>query len=470
MISSTKNFIVGASHGHHDAAIALINRDTRRLDFCEMSERANLDKNSSKPHPFLSFLKGLNETAFYERSRFRQARQWLSGEPIRQKPRGYDHYVEHHWAHAAASYYTRPARWYQEPVCVVIDAIGEFDTASIWFHKKKVWSQQYPVSLGLFYSAITKYLGFKPNRDEHLTMALAGMNDKKQGFDTAFAMLREKVQAGTNFHKGLDAETVALLNYYTSETVASAAQRVLEEEVLKIMSIARKYSPNLCYGGGVALNCVANAKIVPHFDDIWIFPNPGDAGAALGAAVAVFDQQLHYENNFLGTEITRSINPKEVAKHILKHGIAGVASGRGEFGPRALGNRSLLSDPRGAVAGKIYEIKQRPNFSPLAPVILEEEFDKYFTGKKNNEMSFVCETNEEIRWSWPSVCHDDGSARVQCVPANDKSVIRKILEEWFELTACPMLINTSLNLRHKPIVSDIIDAVKFEKSTNVKVF
>jgi carbamoyltransferase len=457
MTLSTK-IIIGQAHGFHDASCSIIDTNGNIL-FAEQSERKTGIKHDKSPYEIPEIFNYDNITVFYEKPILRQLRQFISGENIRKITKNYDYYIEHHWAHAASSYYTRP--WKEEPVCVVIDSIGEFDTASIWYKKRKVWSLKYPCSLGLFYSSITKYLGMIPNRDEHLTMALASLSNYDNDLLTNMTDL-----IYSNLHKGFPDK---IFDKYDNITIASTAQKCLENEILKIMQRARKYSEYLCYSGGVALNCVANTKIHSLFKDSWIFPNPGDAGASFGAALSVLDKHIKFEHNYLGTDIDRKINPKDVAKHLLKYGVCGIANGRGEFGPRALGNRSLIADPRGNVGEKIYEIKTRNKWSPLAPIVLSECFDKYFEGPKNKYMSYVCKVKNSTD-HLKMIKHVDDTARVQVIYPDSPSIIRKILEEWYELTACPILINTSLNNKGKPVVNNIEEINIFEKNNDIKVF
>jgi len=461
MVSST-DYVIGESHGFHDGAISVLKTDGS-VYFAEHSERRSGIKHDPDQYLHGCFVGPLGHarSAFYEKPRIRQVRQWIAGEKVRPKAYGYDAYIGHHWAHAAASYYTRP--WpVIEPVCVVIDAIGEFDTASIWYKKKKVWSMKYPTSLGLFFSAVTQSIGLQPNRDEHLTMALAAT---QQPYDKQLTKYMSELVT-TNLHKGLPEEDITFGR--SRGLMAATAQQVLETEILKIMAIARKYSAHLCYGGGVALNCVANSKVHELFDDTWIFPNPGDAGAAFGAAAAYLDKHIPMMHNFWGMNIIGEPNPKEIAKHILKHGIAGIANGRGEYGPRALGNRSLVCDPRGEVPQKVYTIKQRAPYSPLAPAILVEHFDEYFTGPQSAYMSYVCKTKNSDHM--PMISHIDGSARVQVVKPDSPSILRKVLEEWYNLTACPILINTSLNPKGNPVVNIRKAADSFGEKVGIKIY
>tara|TARA_B100001175_G_scaffold58982_1_gene47695 strand:- start:959 stop:1612 length:654 start_codon:yes stop_codon:yes gene_type:complete len=216
--------------------------------------------------------------------------------------------------------------------------------------------------------------------------------------------------------------------------------------------------------GGCALNCSANSKI--QGKNIWIMPNPGDAGSALGAAALVREKKLDWKHPYLGTPIPRAINPKEVVKELLKNKICGVANGRAEWGPRALGNRSLLGDPRYDIKDTVNTIKRRQKFRPFAPAILEEYADEYFRGPMNRYMQFVARAKHDYK----SVTHVDGTARVQLVEKTNTSILRKILEEWYDKTGVPMLLNTSLNIKGQPMVDNWKDAKEFMEKYNVRVF
>ena len=220
---------------------------------------------------------------------------------------------------------------------------------------------------------------------------------------------------------------------------------------------------NLILMGGCALNCVANSKIKGK--NIWIMPSPGDAGSSLGAS-ALKQGKIKWDNPYLGYNIERLINPKEVVDDLLENKIVGVANGRAEFGPRALGNRSLLGDPRYDIKDTVNEIKKREKFRPFAPAILEEFADEYFEGPMNRYMQFVANAKHDYK----SVTHVDGTARVQVVEKDCKSVIRPILEEFYEKTGVPMLLNTSLNIKGKPMVNTEKDANKFTERYNINVW
>lgn len=458
--------VMGISGGYHDAACAIVDDQKREIVFASHSERYSRVKNDKVVSKDMIFAAGhYDKTVFYERPFMKNTRRLVSGQGWKRSNYLCDEYIPHHWSHASAAYYTRPAN-FQEPVCVVIDAIGEWDTTSIWYKKKKVWSRKYPNSLGLFYSAATKAVGLKPNEDEYITMAMAAnkpMVEKPDMYD------RMKEALNGNNHRGFYKE---LTEDIESNTLIGAryAQVIIEEEIRKIMEIARKYSSYLCYGGGVALNCVANTEVVSKVfdaDKIWIFPNPGDAGSAFGAACASIDKRIKWKDVYLGHNIKYGdISPYDIAKHIEKFSVCGLANGRAEFGPRALGNRSLLADPRIDISDTVNDIKRRQRFRPFAPAILEEHAAEYFDGPMNEYMQFTARAKHD----YDSVTHIDGSARVQIVKKDSASMLRPVLEEFYHLTGCPMLLNTSLNIKGQPIVNTVTDALDFERKYNVRVF
>lgn len=433
-------YITGISEGFHDACKAIVAEN--EILYAGHAERYSRIKNDKILHPDMPENQGA--TIFYEKPFLKNTRRLWAGQSWKKRKK-YDMYLSHHWSHAAAAYYTRP--FPQQPVCVVIDAIGEWDTASIWWKKKKVWSMKYPKSLGLFYSAVTRYIGLKPNEDEFITMCLAAYGKNH----------RWEYDPYLNYHKGGEFSGV-------KEDIAACTQRILEQEIMKIMWHARKYSEYLCYGGGVALNCVANSKIQHMWKDMWIFPNPGDGGSSLGAALDFYGKRIDFKDCFLGHEIEGELNPKEVVDHLLKEGVCGVANGKAEFGPRAFGNRSLLADPRKDIKDTVNNIKKRQKYRPFAPAILEEYADKYFNGPMNQYMQFVAKAKHD----YDSVTHVDGTARVQVVK-DDNSNMRKVLEEWYERTQCPMLLNTSLNIKGEPLVNTLEDAQRFTQLNKVPV-
>ena len=200
-------------------------------------------------------------------------------------------------------------------------------------------------------------------------------------------------------------------------------------------------------------------------------PNPGDAGSSLGCAALVYGRRLNFRTASLGHDIAGPFPVSGLLDELLVNQIVGVASGRAEFGPRALGNRSLLADPRGdQIKDRVNEIKRRQKFRPFAPVILEEQVEEYFNMPKNWHNSRYMQVVGQCKHpeQFPAIVHYDGTSRIQTVPA-DGSGIRELLEKWFVITGCPMLLNTSLNIRGEPMVNTRADADRFEKLYKVRV-
>lgn len=488
--------ILGLSAGFHDAAATLINSSGEIL-FAGHSERYSKIKNDPGVSPDLLHEfdgRHIDTVAFYERPWRHNYQQWRSGQKcygpwtvggaIRQHLGSWyqnpaaETSFPHHLSHAAAGFQTSP---FKEAAVVVIDAIGEMDTISIfkaWYNTdgvaryKRIWRQRYPHSIGLFYSAITKAVGLKPMEEEYITMGMAAY-----GTDLGAAHLMndvvsdsEQVTFNRNLHIGFDAGEWQEAG---PENLAAAAQNVTETLIMNVIRRARRLvdSDNLVYMGGVALNCVANSRLGQIYDKIWIMPNPGDAGSSLGAAALAYGSRLTWRDAFLGHNIPGRYPVRSILDRLITDRIVGVASGRAEFGPRALGNRSLLADPRGPdIKDRVNEIKRRQKFRPFAPVILEEYVNDYFEMPKNFPTSRYMQIVARVRDPelFPAITHADGTARVQTVPYG-RSGIRKLLEQWYLLTGCPMLLNTSLNIRGEPMVNDRTDADRFESLYGIKV-
>ena len=443
--------ILGVSEGFHDAGICLLRND--QIHFASHSERHSRKKGDKWIHPTQLPTSKINKpdiVAYYEKPFRKNLRRIYAGQKWQKPRRKYDVYFGHHECHAAAGYYTSP---FDECNVLVIDAIGEWDTMSIWKCKndsmKKIMTWKYPHSLGLLYSAITQRIGLKPNEDEYITMGMAA-------FGEPIYDLQDHLWE--NNHRGVG----NIFPKARPEDLAASIQDLYERELLKLVELCPH--ENLVIMGGCALNCVANSKIKGK--NIWIMPSPGDAGSALGAAALVLKKKLKWNHPYLGTFISRDINSKEVVGELLENKVCGIANGRAEFGPRALGNRSLLGDPRYDIKDTVNDIKKRQKFRPFAPAILEEYADEYFEGPMNEYMQFVAKAKHD----YSSVTHVDGTARVQVVKKNCGSVIRQILEAWYDETGCPMLLNTSLNIKGMPIVDTWDDAMEFSKLYNVKIF
>ena len=443
--------IIGISEGFHDAALCLLQNS--KILYASQSERYSKVKNDPWVHPD-QWPKAdryqPNIVAYYEKPFRKNLRRLYAGQSW-QKPRvNYDYSFGHHQSHAAAGYYTSP---FDECNILVIDAIGEWDTISVWKAKNnlmdKVYSRKYPYSLGLLYSAITQRIGLKPNEDEYITMGMSAFGNPK--YDLEYLLWE-------NNHRGVG----DIFPEASVEDLAASVQVLYERELLKLIEMCPH--ENLVLMGGCALNCAANSKIKGK--NIWIMPAPGDAGSAIGAAALVLKKKLKWRSPYLGYPILQGVPVKSVVRELLDNKVCGIANGKAEFGPRALGNRSLLGDPRFDIKDTVNQIKRRQLFRPFAPAILEEFKDEYFEGPMNEYMQFVAKAKHD----YSSVTHVDGTARVQVVSKDCGSNLRFILEEFYEQTGCPMLLNTSLNIKGQPMVNTWEDAEEWSKKYNVAVF
>lgn len=457
-------------------------------------------------------------------------------------------FSEHHLSHAASAFYPSP---FDEAVVLCLDAVGEWNTTSVFYGKnnslKKIKEINFPDSIGLLYSAFTYFLGFKVNSGEYKLMGLAPYGEPKFkdliykniievyedgsfklnmdffNYETGLTMTSKKFES--LFGKKVRKENERIDQVYMD--IASSIQKVTEEILIKItQSLRKEYKiDNLCLVGGVALNCVANTKILQsenNFKNIWIQPASGDAGCSIGAALAFHyihegnikknkdykidemqysflgqsysDDHIKKELDNLGAIYTyyddRSELNKIVAKHISEGKAIGWFQGRMEFGPRALGNRSILADPRNTEMQKNLnlKIKFREGFRPFAPAIMEEYLADWFSGKIINPYMLFIDfvKNEKIitnknlnikgfdllsfkRSDIPAVTHVDYSARVQSVNKNQNINFYSLIEEFRKITGVPILINTSFNIRGEPMVSSIEDAFKCFMGTNIDI-
>lgn len=384
-------------------------------------------------------------------------------------------YIDHHESHAAAGYYTSP---FDEAVVVVMDGIGEWDVFTIWYAKegklKKIHSVRYPHSLGLFYSAMTQRLNLKPCEEEYILMGTSAWGKPLQT-DTLYEDFfnhNKILKLKHNLHKGVG--SYGKDENWKDFDIAASTQQVTEQVLERIFKETRRMVPhcdNLVYMGGVALNCVANSNVVSKiYDNIWIMPSPGDSGSSLGAAAAAAGRHLNWKGPFLGTSVGGAYPVQNVMARLLSDKIVGVANGRAEFGPRALGNRSLLADPRGhEIKDKVNEIKRRQKFRPFAPAIMEEHAHEFFEMPVGRVpyMQFIakCKKPDEF----PAICHVDNTSRVQTVSKGDNPGFYALLSEFYKQTGCPILLNTSLNIKGQPIVNSVADAQDFQNHYGVKV-
>jgi carbamoyltransferase len=319
---------------------------------------------------------------------------------------------------------------------------------------------------------MTQRVGLRPLDEEYILMGMAayGKPTTLETISDSLIKSYKNITFNDNLHIGVP-------NYFVegedNMDIAHSTQMIAEQLIMNVISKAKMLggSKNLVYGGGVALNCLANRLLGDYYDNIWIMPNPGDAGSSLGAACLGYGKAVNWTNAFLGYDISGPYPANRIIDCLVTDKIVGVASGRAEFGPRALGHRSLLADPRGQeIKDKVNEIKRRQKFRPFAPIILEEYADTYFDMPRGFSNSRYMQVISRCRVPdlFPAIVHHDNTSRVQTVP-KDGSGIRELLEKWYVLTGCPMLLNTSLNIRGEPMVNDRKDADRFELMYNVKV-
>ena len=482
--------ILGINALNHDACVTLL--DGTNILFAGHSERYSGIKNDPLLNQeIISDTKRYgkwDKVVWFERPWVKKSRQLYAGQysevfSRKNLPSNYvkqfgidkiDYYVDHHKSHAAASYYSSP---YDEACIITIDAIGEWETLTIWYawgsHFEKRYSMSYPNSIGLWYSAITQRLDLKPQEDEYILMGMAAWGNPNKELQDE---LRELLSI--NLHRGcLGWDSKVYPDDGTEQwkfDIAHNTQVVCEEEIGKIFKKASELVPetdNYCYGGGVALNCVANSIMVQEYPNLWILPNPGDGGSSLGSAAYVLGEHINFDNCFLGYDIKGEYPIQPVLDELLKGNIVGIASGRAEFGPRALGNRSLLADPRGKnVKDQMNEIKNRQKFRPFAPSVLEEHAHEIFDMPvgKSQFMQFTAPCKFPDKY--PAICHIDNTSRVQTVSKQDNIGYYNLIKRFYEETGCPMVLNTSLNIKGQPIVNSYQDGVAFEKKYGVKVY
>lgn len=485
----------GISAFSHDAALAV--EIDGEIVFASHSERFSGQKNEKDLDQRLIDYAIKNwgdpeKIYFYERPLNKLTRQIWAGQYYVLKEEQIKHkiwrkigrevpvrYVDHHEAHAAGGFFSSP---FDKATVIVLDAIGEWETSTIWAgedeHIFKLYSLSYPNSLGLWYSAITQRVGLKPNEEEYILMGMSALGDSERYYrevrDTFF---KEKgiINLKYNLHKGCRwwRENEDLSYNYD---VAAATQKIYEEKLLDLARFSKELnkSDNLVLMGGCALNCVANSVLANSelFQNIWIMPNPGDAGSSLGALYVAKGRSIRWPGPLLGYNIPGKYPVEGIMEELKKKMVAAVASGRAEFGPRALGNRSLLADPRGdTVKDRVNSFKNREPFRPFAPAILEEEATKYFDMPKGIHQSAFMQFTAKCRHpdKFPAIVHYDGTSRVQTVNHQDYPEFHNLLTRWFEETGCPMLLNTSLNVKGKPLVNSEADAIEFEKLHGIPV-
>lgn len=483
--------ILGINGQNHDASMALINKD--EILWAAHAERYSRVKNDTSLNK--DMVKDLlqygtpKEVVWFENPVTKSLRKLYSGQrPWVCNPKdelikiglGHlpVHYVSHHESHAAAGFFTSN---FSDAAVLVVDAIGEWNTVSVWNARnsalKKIWSKNYPNSIGLFYTAFTQYVGLKPNEEEYILMGMAAL-----GKPNIVDLLKEEFFVSINgpefklkhnLHQGCKWWNAP--DNVSKYDIAASVQAIIEEYLINTVKWMKQNIPskNLIFMGGCALNCVANSKIanLGLYENIWLMPNPGDAGSAIGAVAAYTQQHLTWRNPYLGTDIARDLDISRIVNDLLAGKVVAVANGRAEFGPRALGNRSLLCDPRGPDAkDRMNKIKKREPFRPFAPAILEEHANMYFDMPVHSSpyMQFVAQC--KMPNFLPGICHYDNTSRVQTVTKSNNPTFRKLLEAWYEASGCPILMNTSLNVKGEPLVNSWEDAVRWQEINGIPVY
>lgn len=447
-------------------------------------------------------------------------------------------FTEHHESHAASAFYPSP---FQTAAVLCLDGVGEWATSSVWLgkdnHLKPLWEIDFPHSLGLMYSAFTYYTGFKVNSGEYKLMGLAPYGEAKY-VDVIFDNLLDLKEDGTfrldmryfNYATGLTMTNKKFHQLFggpprqpESEItqkemdIAASIQKVTEEIILRLANTVHKElnTDYLCLAGGVALNCVANGRLLREgpFKDIWIQPAAGDAGGALGAALSIWHSYLEKPRKINGTNdsmqgayLGGSFSNEAIKHHLDNAGVKyaqldddelmpklarqladgkviGWFSGRMEFGPRALGGRSIIGDPRSSKMQSLMnlKIKYRESFRPFAPAIKAESVSEWFdidrespymllvAPVKENKRCGMTEEQKQLfgidklniqRSEIPAVTHVDYSARIQTIHKETNPRFYNLINHFEAITGCPILINTSFNVRGEPIVYSPEDAYR----------
>lgn len=471
---------------------------------------------------------------------------WMS-ELIRKELEGYKGEIifpEHHESHAASAFY--PSR-FEEAAILTIDGVGEWTTTSFGIGKGNSieiqWELRFPHSLGMLYSAFTYYTGFKVNSGEYKVMGLAPYGEPKY-VNLIYEHLMDLKEDGSfklnmeyfNYCAGLTMTNEKFHRLFGGpprqpETkltqkemdLAASIQAVTDEVMLRMARHVKNVTGQryLCLAGGVALNCVANGKILRAgiFDDIWIQPAAGDAGGSLGAALIVWYQYLGngrkvgkrdmqkgsylgpaFSDDYIESFLQQKKIPYEkcengqltqlVAELLAQEKVIGWFSGRMEFGPRALGARSIIGDARSPNTQSIMnlKIKFRESFRPFAPTVLREKASEWFEiDRESPYMLLVADVRKDkrremtveekrlwgidklnlVRSEIPAVTHVDYSARIQTIDREDHPLYYGLIERFYEKTGCPVIVNTSFNVRGEPIVCTPEDAYKCFMRTNM---
>ena len=440
-------------------------------------------------------------------------RLWIKDE-IKKSLKGFNGKIifpEHHLSHAAYTFYTSP---FEESSILTVDGVGEWSTTSFGYAKENQITLtddiRWPHSLGLLYSAFTYFLGFKVNEGEYKLMGLSSYG-KPRFYDTIldnlidvkddgsfhlnmkyFAFTHDKVMTNEKFSElfGIEPRREDSKTEQIHLDIGASAQKVLEEILMKIITHIHDQTnmKNLCLGGGVALNGVANKRIIDDgpFENVHIPPSPGDAGSAVGCAQYLYYSELNnkrilksnqndmvrenvyvgpsftdekirkfLDNNKIKYEILTDDSLLQTTANLISEGnVVGWFQGKMEWGPRALGNRSILADPRDAKMKDILneKIKHRESFRPFAPSILEEYAKEYFEIETTSPyMLLVAKVKKPEKI--PAVTHVDGTGRVQTVSRLSNQLYYDLISQFHKITDIPVIVNTSMNVRGEPIVN-----------------
>ncbi|NYZ17914.1 hypothetical protein HL658_35685 [Azospirillum sp. RWY-5-1] len=539
--------VIGISCHYHDSAVALVDRGG--IVFAMQEERLSRNKHDSR-FPTLALsralevgqlrIEGLDEIAFYENPEVKFDRIWHQilhdwpnskelfsvhtpyfwhhRRPVEQQIRAnYDYrgpvtFSEHHRSHAASAFYTSP---FERALVVTLDGIGEFETAAVHLGEgnslAKVKSIHFPHSLGLLYSVFTQYLGFEVNEGEYKVMGLAPYGEPEYldrivgpilrlatdgsfSLDPSFFTFSDR---GRHYHPRLidflgipprtrrdDPMTQAHKN------LAASMQRALEVAMANMLrALIKEYGiRDVCFAGGVALNCTANARMIRELGiRSHIHPAAGDAGTALGVALDAavrgsgrrdtmrfaFTPYLGMSYSEAATEMTFKLNDipyrrspdvaAEIGAKLARGEVVAIVHGRDEWGPRALGARSILADPRGPEMKDHLnaKIKFREEFRPFAPVVLEEHYGEYFETLGMPSSPYMLYTHTSLQpEKTAAVTHADQTSRVQTVSRTQNAYLYGIIDEFRKITGVPVITNTSFNLKGEPMVSSPSDALK----------
>ena len=570
--------ILGISAFYHDSAVALVDegrlvaaaqeeRFTRKkheasfprhaVDYCLEAvgtKLSEIDHIAFYDKPFLKFERLLETYVALAPQGFRSFQMamplWLKEKLfqkslLRKKLKEFDEaivgekllFTEHHLSHAASAFFPSP---FEKAVVLTMDGVGEWATTSAAIgegHRLEIFQEiHFPHSLGLLYSALTYYTGFKVNSGEYKVMGLAPYGEPKYAklildnlvdlkpdgsfrldmnyFDYCTGLTMTNERFAKLFGAPVRTPDKLLTPFHMD--VAASIQAVLDEAVLRLTRslAARTGLSNLCLAGGVALNCVANGKVLRDgkFDSIWIQPAAGDAGGAVGSALAAYHQfkgqprRVAATDGMSGAFLGPEFSQDEIERRLAKAGArfstlsqadvvattakaladqlaVGWFQGRMEFGPRSLGARSILGDPRSPTVQKNLnlKVKYRESFRPFAPAVLREDVAGWFELDSDSPyMLIVADVREDKRRAMsaneqalfgidklnvsrseiPAVTHIDYSARVQTVEAATNPLFHRLLTEFKALTGCPVLVNTSFNVRGEPIVCTPEDAFR----------